>query len=430
MRRARGWLLDAYIAGSEAVLWIKTEDGKSVRLTDRYRPSFYIELKEDVDLEGLTVALTTHPNIAGIKCEWKYTSLTSEKRKVLRIDVDSTKSYRRVLKDLSEISGIQAFYNIDLPHIQWYLFWKDLPPTGAIDFSYNERNEIICFEILDDWQEIKPPPFTSMIFDIEVSSRKLTPDAKTDPISKIVIFDEYLNPVKSLEGGEERLLSEFSKEIERLDPDFLVSDEVDEKISYILERAEAIGLKLKLGREDADRLGLNRLLPYAHMGRVPLNLETFLSVGVAGIVELSRFSLAPPGLAARWPAGKIIDSRQCYEAVKRGIIIPQSRASSQYVKTARDLVFDDRGSLILSPKTGLHENVGVLDFESMFPNIIVKYNVSYETVSKDGIKAGTIGFLPQITKKYLERRLYFKHLKKSFPEGSCEWMCASRGRRL
>ncbi|MEM2029306.1 MAG: 3'-5' exonuclease, partial [Candidatus Bathyarchaeia archaeon] len=218
MRRARGWLLDAYIAGSEAVLWIKTEDGKSVRLTDRYRPSFYIELKEDVDLEGLTVALTTHPNIAGIKCEWKYTSLTSEKRKVLRIDVDSTKSYRRVLKDLSEISGIQAFYNIDLPHIQWYLFWKDLPPTGAIDFSYNERNELICFEILDDWQEIKPPPFTSMIFDIEVSSRKLTPDAKTDPISKIVIFDEYLNPVKSLEGGEERLLSEFSKEIERLDP--------------------------------------------------------------------------------------------------------------------------------------------------------------------------------------------------------------------
>ena len=56
------------------------------------------------------------------------------------------------------------------------------------------------------------------------------------------------------------------------------------------------------------------------------------------------------------------------------------------MRTAKELIFRDRGGLILSPKIGLHENVGVLDFESMFPHIIVKYNVSYETVSPNGIK--------------------------------------------
>jgi DNA polymerase I len=37
------------------------------------------------------------------------------------------------------------------------------------------------------------------------------------------------------------------------------------------------------------------------------------------------------------------------------------------------------GGLVLSPKPGLHENIAVLDFKSMYPNIMLTYNLSPDT---------------------------------------------------
>jgi DNA polymerase elongation subunit (family B) len=37
--------------------------------------------------------------------------------------------------------------------------------------------------------------------------------------------------------------------------------------------------------------------------------------------------------------------------------------------------------MIYSPKIGLHENVAALDYENEYANLIVKHNLSYETVT-------------------------------------------------
>jgi len=37
------------------------------------------------------------------------------------------------------------------------------------------------------------------------------------------------------------------------------------------------------------------------------------------------------------------------------------------------------GAIVLSPKAGLHENIAVLDFKSMYPNIMIAYNISPDT---------------------------------------------------
>ena len=37
------------------------------------------------------------------------------------------------------------------------------------------------------------------------------------------------------------------------------------------------------------------------------------------------------------------------------------------------------GGLVLNPKPGLHDNVAVLDFKSMYPNIMIRYNLSPDT---------------------------------------------------
>ena len=55
---------------------------------------------------------------------------------------------------------------------------------------------------------------------------------------------------------------------------------------------------------------------------------------------------------------------------KIGELVPK-RLEQTYVPYA--------GGLVLSPKPGLHENISVLDFKSMYPNIMITYNLSPDT---------------------------------------------------
>jgi DNA polymerase, archaea type len=56
---------------------------------------------------------------------------------------------------------------------------------------------------------------------------------------------------------------------------------------------------------------------------------------------------------------------------KLGELIPK-RLEQQYHPYA--------GGLVLSPKPGLHDNIAVLDFKSMYPNIMINYNLSPDTL--------------------------------------------------
>jgi DNA polymerase elongation subunit (family B) len=115
-----------------------------------------------------------------------------------------------------------------------------------------------------------------------------------------------------------------------------------------------------------------------------------------------------------WTANRVIDSRNCYELLRRGYVIPRNLGGYEYIRTVRELVTCDRGGLIISPKIGVvHENVAELDFESQYPNLIVSDGLSYETVTPKGIFKSDEAILPYVTKRFLGRRLRFKRLKKN-----------------
>ena len=58
------------------------------------------------------------------------------------------------------------------------------------------------------------------------------------------------------------------------------------------------------------------------------------------------------------------------EAYKIGELVPK-RVERPY--------FPYAGAVVLAPKPGLHENIAVLDFKAMYPNIMITYNVSPDT---------------------------------------------------
>jgi DNA polymerase elongation subunit (family B) len=144
--------------------------------------------------------------------------------------------------------------------------------------------------------------------------------------------------------------------------------------------------------------------------------------GFAGLIELCRFGFITLDLAAKYGMNRLIDNRN-YELIQRGFVIPENRTNHhEYIRTIEELVSSDRGGMIISPQTGLHENVMVLDYDNQYANLIVNHNLSYETVlSKKGLGNKPIyekGLLPAVVEKYLKRRLHFEglsneHLKES-----------------
>ena len=76
-----------------------------------------------------------------------------------------------------------------------------------------------------------------------------------------------------------------------------------------------------------------------------------------------------------------MSSVQFYNATRRGLLIPWKPTVSEIFKTRKNLFIGDRGGLILEPRVGTHENVGELDFASLFGNIMLHKNISAETIN-------------------------------------------------
>ncbi|RLE63954.1 MAG: hypothetical protein DRJ38_06395, partial [Thermoprotei archaeon] len=193
-----------------------------------------------------------------------------------------------------------------------------------------------------------------------------------------------------------------------------------EFLEKVISRARQYFRYYSLGRERVDVWRLKNPM-FSAPGRLIFSYSDFESLGLAGLEERCRFSMLPPKMAYRWTAGRLVDSRQCYIAFKKNYVIPRSENLNLVVRSAWEIHLNDKGGLLQSPVVGLHENVAVLDFESMFPNIIVRYNVSYETVELDKVRRKPRGLLVDVVEHFLKRRLHFKHLKKKLNEPYRTW---------
>src|SRR3989442_3407288 len=81
---------------------------------------------------------------------------------------------------------------------------------------------------------------------------------------------------------------------------------------------------------------------------------------------------------------RLVDSRNCYELLQRGFVIPRSNDNHERIRTLDEIIAKDKGGMIFSPRVGLHENVVVLDYENEYAKLILKNNLSYETVRSMG----------------------------------------------
>jgi len=147
-------------------------------------------------------------------------------------------------------------------------------------------------------------------------------------------------------------------------------------------------------------------------GALVADMWTFKKLGIEGLMEKAYFTSSSPKRIVRLTIGNSVASRQDYYALQRGLILPIKDNPNVEVSRLRDYLYVDTSPLIITPKPGIYNNVASIDFSSMFPHIITKYNISYENTSINGIREiKEKGFLPMIIEEPLKRRLYFKRFK-------------------
>ncbi len=102
------------------------------------------------------------------------------------------------------------------------------------------------------------------------------------------------------------------------------------------------------------------------------------------LIVISRIARMPIDDIARMGVSQWIRSLLYYEHRQRNALIPKStELEKNSVGVTSDAIIKDkkfRGGLVVEPIEGIHFNVTVMDFASLYPSIIKVKNLSYETV--------------------------------------------------
>ena len=114
------------------------------------------------------------------------------------------------------------------------------------------------------------------------------------------------------------------------------------------------------------------------------------------LIVISRIARMPIDDISRMGVSQWIRSLLYYEHRQNGILIPRRQElDNKSSNVSNEAVIKDkkfRGGLVVEPEEGIHFDVTVMDFASLYPSIIKVKNLSYETVrcSHDACKKNTI----------------------------------------
>ena len=131
-------------------------------------------------------------------------------------------------------------------------------------------------------------------------------------------------------------------------------------------------------------------------------------------VEFSSLTVLPLDHVMTAATGFRVESFLIRRVQKIGELTPR-RVEQTYISYA--------GGLVLAPKQGLHEDIAVLDFKSMYPNIMITYNLSPDTYIAPGEPEpeGGVNVAPEVNYK-------FRKAPPGFYKEALEYLIAERAK--
>ena len=443
----QGWLFDLYPARQSMVLWWITEAGERLRLEDPFTPAFYAEGRPE-DLQALMEDLRARPfdklapsGVEGLRAGFepvkRWDLFRRERIEVLKIVLADLNQYPRLPDRLFLRYPRLLFWNCGMHLAQLYCYERQLFPLAFCRIGH-EGGVLKSAECRDDpWaMEYALPPLRRMElrgtgpagrFSRRLTTLHVTVEGETYDLCQ---------------GSEAELLQAFKSLLERHDPDIILTDDGDAFLLPLLAKlAKRGGVGLPLDREPVTRTPPREGRSFFSYGRVIYMTPPFLLHGrwhidlhnsfiyhdgeLPGLLEIARVAKVPVQRQARLSTGVAITSMQMDEATRMEALIPWKKAEVEEAKTLAELLTVDKGGMVYLPPPGLHEHVAEIDFASMYPSLMVAYNISPETVNCGCCPAGAVpeagyslcarreGLVPRVLRPLLEKRLKYKALKKA-----------------
>jgi DNA polymerase I len=307
-------------------------------------------------------------------------------------------------------------------------------------------------------EKVEAPPLRVLGFSTIYHSREGSAKSDRNPV---VILSAATNrgEQKQFLADESRsdkpVLEAFMNYVEKVDPDVIVGYGVNgQDWQYLTARCKKLGIRLRIDRVNTEP----HTSVYGHVslnGRINLDMadyvEEFPEVKVKTLTNLAdylgvmriedRTIIEDVDFADYWDAKEkrvtlkqfSMDNTCCIMGITEAILDFAMQLSNlvclplDHVGTAaagfrvewflikrthklgelvpRRIEQPYRpytGGLVLQPKPGLHENIAVLDFKSMYPNIMITYNLSPDTYvsPKEPEPPGGVYVAPEVKHKF------------------------------
>lgn len=152
---------------------------------------------------------------------------------------------------------------------------------------------------------------------------------------------------------------------------------------------------------------------------------------VPQIFELSKLTNQLPYDTARMTYGQLVE----WYLLKRAypdIISPSRPIYDEINERRKHSHFE--GGFVKEPKPGIYNNIYVLDFQSLYPTIIVSYNISPDTLNVENCNKKVevpgkkiffckdrLGFVPDITGELIQKRVSIKDKMDNLEEDSATY---------
>ncbi|MCL4270318.1 MAG: hypothetical protein KJZ72_12275 [Anaerolineales bacterium] len=433
MAEATGWLLDVYAEEDGITLWLLTDDDKRLRLRMEFVVTFYaagdfsllrqawIYLKQkDVRLER-TIRR----------------DLFLGERDVMAVTTSDPANIHKLFGDLQRQFPALDYYDADIPITLRFIAQSNVHLLGR------------CRVILDgEWvQTIEPlsSPWGIDPTPIPLRILTLTPDCNPAIRKPRQLHVKYNQREYSLSLDSPRaFLISLKADLQRLDPDLILTDYGDTwLLPQLIQWSEETGIELNLNRDRERHVLTRKANSYFAYGQVTFrgaqahlfgrwhidrkNAMSFGEYGLEGAMEQARVTGIGVQEMARKSPGAGITAMQMLTAQRNNTMVPVQKQQVEGKKTLAELIRADHGGLIYQPIIGLHGNVAQIDFSSMYPAIMVKHNISPETVGRTTKGVSTSvgqddapeGLIPKALRPLLEKRLMLKNILSDLDPRDC-----------